>query len=207
MEQPALQSASAGRSNLRATSSTDAQSSGFSRTLEIAGRAVLAAFLIVLVQSLFWDADVPLVFKLGIAALTIFACARPAEALLVVAGLTPLGRMFSTRLWPEAFPARITEAIVLAFLAGWQIYRLRTLRDPRPLSSPARVPMLLFGTTVAVSTLVYVTALQVWKDYPLGIHRTVHDIPRHRLPDRAHSESYRVSRRPNSLNQATSACS
>ena len=166
MEQPALQSASAGRSNLRATSSTDAQGSGFSRTLEVAGRAVLAAFLIVLVQSLFWDADVPLVLKLGIAALTILACARPAEALLVVAGLTPLGQMFSTRLWPEAFPARITEAIVLAFLAGWQIYRLRTIREGRPLSFLARVPMLLFETTVAMSVLVHVTALQVWKDYP-----------------------------------------
>lgn len=129
------------------------------------GRIVLALLVFSVAQSFFWAGHVPLVLKLGVGAVGCLAFVRPAEALLVVAGLTPLARMFGTRILTEAYPARVTEAIVLAFLAGWLLRGLR-LDRAAPMPATIRTPTLLLGVTVAASCMVHLTVLQVWKDYP-----------------------------------------
>ena len=135
-------------------------------TLSLLGRIVLALFVFTVAQSFFWAGHVPLVLKLAVGAVGCFAYVRPGGALLVVAGLTPLMRMFGTRILTDAYPARVTEALVLAFLAGWLLGRLRPVSDSTPAPSAIRIPALLFGVTVATSCVVHLTALQISKDYP-----------------------------------------
>jgi hypothetical protein len=145
------------------------QSSWAIRTMGASGRLgqiVLALLVVTVAQSFFWADHVPLVLKLGVTAVGCLAFVRPAEALLVVAGVTPLARMFGTRIFTEAFPARVTEAIVLAFLAGWLLRKLRPADGTTPVPIAIRTPALLLGMTVAASCVVHLTVLQVWKDYP-----------------------------------------
>ena len=134
--------------------------------LSLLGRIVLALLVFTVAQSFFWASHVPLVVKLGVGIIGCLAYVRPGEALLVVAGLTPLARMFGARILTEISPARVTEAIVLAFLAGWLIRRLHPVERATPVPAAVRTPALLFGVTVAASCLVHLTVLQVWKDYP-----------------------------------------
>ena len=126
----------------------------------------MAVLALTLAQSLFWADNVPLVLKFGIATVGVLAYLRPPEALLVVAGIAPLSRMFGTRIWPEAYPARITEALVLTFLAGWLIRSLRNRSLCDDAAPTIKTPALLFGATVGTSCLVHIAVLQVWKDYP-----------------------------------------
>ncbi len=130
------------------------------------GHIVLTLLVFAVAQSFFWADHVPLVLKLGVGAVGCLAFVRPAEALLVVAGVTPLARMFGTRIFTEAFPARVTEAIVLAFLSGWLLRTLRPTDHTPPVPAAIRTPALLLGVTVAASCVVHLTVLQVWKDYP-----------------------------------------
>ena len=124
------------------------------------GHALLLGLAVLLWQSFFWAGDIALVLKLAVAALAVLAYARPAAALLVVAGLVPLSRMFTISIWP-AYPANATEALVLAFLVGWLS---RTWRSSSRLSWPSAAlttPTLLFFGVVLASCIVQVAVLQV----------------------------------------------
>ena len=97
-----------------------------------AGAVALAAVTLVLFQSLFWAAHVPWLLKVGVAAVAVVSVVSPPSGLLVVAGLSPLGYMLTTRV-TDAYPARLTEAIALAFLRG-----IRGVEPPEAIR-PARV--------------------------------------------------------------------
>ena len=144
----------------------DIWSTGPVWALGLIGQALVALFVLTVAQSFFWAGHVPLVLKLGVGAVGCLAYARPNDALLIVAGLAPIMRMFGTRILTDAYPARTTEAIVLAFLAGWLLGRLQLIRTPSTAPSTVRLPALLFGTTVAASCAVQLIALQISKDNP-----------------------------------------
>ena len=102
--------------------------------------------------------------KLAGVAVFVLAFVRPPEALLLVAGLAPLGVLY-TRLWHSS-PTRGSEALVLAFLAGWF---LRTWRPTKHQAGPGdnlSTPALLFGAVVVVTCAVQLVMWQVWSDYP-----------------------------------------
>ena len=147
------------------------------------GGFLLLTLILVLFQSIFWAAHVPLALKLGIAALGVLSVFRPADGLLVVAGLAPLGYMLTTRVF-AAYPARITEAIVLALFAGYAL-RIALTRlprrpggtgtdlrtsdaDSRPLGPPSNLltPALLFCAIVVASCVVHYHIVQAWHDHP-----------------------------------------
>ncbi|SVA22980.1 uncharacterized protein METZ01_LOCUS75834, partial [marine metagenome] len=144
----------------------DIWSTGPAWALGLVGQALVALFVFTVAQSFFWADHVPLVLKLGVGAIGCLAYARPSDALLIVAGLAPIMRMFGTRILTDAYPARTTEAIVLAFLAGWLLGRLQLIRTTSTAPSTVRLPALLFGTTVAASCAVQLIALQISKDNP-----------------------------------------
>ena len=137
-----------------------------------AGLAVLAALTIVLFQSIFWAEHVPWPLKLGIAAVAAASVASPPNGLLIAAGLSPLGYMLTTRV-AGAYPARITEAIVLAFFAGYAVRAVlkrfgRRRADARPPEPAPRLlaPVVLFGAAAAASCVVHYHFMQVWQDRP-----------------------------------------
>jgi len=108
--------------------------------------------------------EVPLALKAIVAAMGVVAAARPASAVLAFAALAPFGRVIAGDLfhvWPTS---RFSEALVLAFLAGWALARLR--RPAAGRMSGARADLaLVLGATVVASVLVEVGVLRYWKDY------------------------------------------
>ena len=149
-----------------------------------AGIVTLTGLTLVLFQSIFWAGHVPFPLKLGIAGVAVFSVVRPANGLLVVAGLSPLGYMLTTRV-AGALPARITEAIALAFFAG---YALRSVwarfarRGGETSPGSARsgdakslvteplphllTPVLLFSAVAIASCVVHYHFMQAWHDHP-----------------------------------------
>ena len=136
-----------------------------------AGLILVAIPALVLFQSVFWAEHVPWLLKIGIAAVAAVSVASPPNGLLVVAGLSPLGYMLTTRV-SGAYPARITEAIALAFVAGYVVWSLRARFGRRETpSTPAgwsrlSVPVLLFGAAAVASCVVHYHFVQVWQDRP-----------------------------------------
>lgn len=136
-----------------------------------AGSVLLAAATLVLFQSIFWAAHVPWLLKAGIAAVAVISAVSPPSGLLAVAGLSPLGYMVATRV-TEAYPARITEAIVLAFFAGYAVWSVRTRfgRRPSPSDPPAApglvAPVVLFSAVAVASCVVHYHFMQLWHDHP-----------------------------------------
>ena len=135
------------------------------------GSMLLAAVALVLFQSIFWAAHVPWPLKAGIAAVAVISAASPPSGLLAVAGLSPLGYMVATRV-TEAYPARITEAIVLAFFAGYAVWSVRTRfgRRGTPSDPPATpglmAPVVLFSAVAVASCVVHYQFMQLWHDHP-----------------------------------------
>ena len=106
--------------------------------------------------------------KVTVAAVAVLAFARPADALLLIAGLLPLSYLLTTRIW-GAYPANGTEALVLAFLAGWTLRSWRpAARDElaRTVPRSLRSAGLAFGAVVLASAAVQVAVIQAWRDYP-----------------------------------------
>ena len=149
-----------------------------------AGTVALTGLTLVLFQSIFWAGHVPVLLKLGIASVAVLSVVRPANGLLVVAGLSPLSYMLTTRV-AGAFPARIAEAIALGFFAG---YALRSVwagfarrggetspgsarsgdgtslvTEPPP---QALTPVLLFSAVAIASCVVHYHFVQAWHDHP-----------------------------------------
>ena len=135
------------------------------------GSVLLAVLTLVLFQSIFWAVHVPWLLKLGIAAVAVVSVVSPPSGLLVVAGLSPLGYMLTTRV-AGAYPARITEAIALAFFAGYAVWsvRKRFARRGAPIHPPATLRMLapvaLFSAATVASCVVHYHFMQIWHDHP-----------------------------------------
>ena len=130
------------------------------------GWALTLALVILLIQSTFWDARVPWALKLAVAAVAVLSARRPADGLLVIAGLVPFGHVLVTSVW-HAYPFALAEALVLAFLAGY-LWRQRpgTLDASDPADHLA-VPSRLYALVVLASCAVQYSVLQIWHDYPL----------------------------------------
>ncbi len=153
--------------------------SGLTAFAGLACALLISMVLLVLAQSIFWAPHVPHTLKLGMAALLVLSVVRPGDGLLVVAALSPLGWMLTTRVF-GAYPARVTEAIVLTFLAGYAVHLLArhsgkgsppaagTAVAEAPFDPPARLlaPALLFGVVAVASCLVVYHVAQVWNDHP-----------------------------------------
>lgn len=117
----------------------------------------------VLMQTFFWSATAPSYLKLLVGSVAVLSAFRPGAGLLVVAGLTPFGRIIAVDL-AQAYPARFTEALVLAFLAGWFANGRRGAAH-RARVSPAAMLAILFGAAILASLAVELVVLHHWKDY------------------------------------------
>ncbi len=130
-----------------------------SRTALAALGAVVLASMILLAQSPFWMDSVPWAFKLAVVSVAVLAFVRPHDGLLVVAGLSTLG-LVAGRLLDS--PARGSEALVLAFLAGWL---LRT-RDRSRSGGSLSLPVVLFGLVILASLVEQIWFLQIQTNFP-----------------------------------------
>jgi O-antigen ligase len=131
------------------------------------GRAFVRGAALVLTtllaQSFFWSPASPVALKIVVAGVALVAAARPDVALLVLAVVVPFGRVVSTAMSPAA-PIGITEALVLAYLAGWLWSRLR--RDVPGGPAPAGLSLgYLFASVVVASLLVEIGVYRYWRDY------------------------------------------
>jgi len=121
------------------------------------------AFVALLAQGFLWSAEAPAVIKAGVVGLGLLAAVRPTVSLLVLAAVVPFGRVISREIF-QIPSARFTEALALAFVAGWLWTRLRRpSRDER--LSPGTVFAFLFARVVVASVVVELVVLRYWKDY------------------------------------------
>ncbi len=93
----------------------------------------------------------PATAKLTIAAVLIVTLLSPAEGLLLAAGLARLGSFFATLF--DLGPFRLTEAIIVAFIAGWLIRASPPARERPQLPRYATVAAWLFAALVAGSII------------------------------------------------------
>ena len=105
----------------------------------------------------------PVALKAVVAGVALLAAARPHVALLVLAAVVPFGRVISTLMSPGA-PVGITEALALAFLAGWASSRLRgRVHDGHV--PPGLLLGYGFAAVVVASLLVEIGVYRYWRDY------------------------------------------
>jgi len=133
------------------------------RSAEASGHLLLLGLFLVPAQSLLWVVDVPVVLKLAAVGVATLACLRPADGLIVVAALAPLGVIFSRLLDSSA---RGSEALVLAFLVGWLLSTCLPKAHRTSAGGTLLVPVLLFGAVVVTSCVEQLAFLQFQRDYP-----------------------------------------
>ncbi len=124
-----------------------------------AGRLAVLASLALLWQSFFWLPEVPLLTRAGFLLLTFLAAARPADALLVTAGLSALGGPLAGLTGAEV--SRGSEALVLAFLVGWMARSLVLRQRVTEALGRLAAPVLILGVVIACSLVVTVLAAQL----------------------------------------------
>ena len=137
--------------------------SRISRTMNVSGVLILLGFFFIPAQSLLWAENVPVsmqVLGVTVLAVTFF---RPTDGLLIVAALGPLGVTLGRIL---GSPARGSEALILAFLAGWLLRSFRRIDGTKRELGNLFVPVLLFGFVVVTSGIEQLIVLQVQRDYP-----------------------------------------
>jgi O-antigen ligase len=138
-----------------------------SRFLRQLGRPLVSvvglALAALLAQSFFWSPNNPAALKVVVAGTAVLAAAKPGVALLILAATIPFGRIISNVTSP-AGPVAITEALVLAYLAGWGWSRLHRRVADAP-ASPAASLGYLFAAVVVASLFVDIGVLRYWKDY------------------------------------------
>lgn len=130
------------------------------------GWALTLALVVLLIQSTFWETRVPWALKIAVAAVAVLSAWRPADGLLVVAGFVPFGQVLVTSVW-RAYPFALSEALVLAFLAGYLWRQRRGALEAGTRADHLVVPSRLFALVVLASCLVQFDFLRVWHDYPL----------------------------------------
>jgi len=126
-------------------------------------RAAGLVLATLLCQSFFWSPANPLALKIVVAGVALLAASRPDVALLILAAAVPFGRVISTVMSPAGRVA-ITEALVLAYLAGWFWSRFRR-RVPGGPDSPGPWLGYLFAAVVVASLLVDIAIFRYWRDY------------------------------------------
>ena len=129
----------------------------------VSGRAAVLLLLLLLAQSFLCAETVPPSLKLGVVLVGVITFLRPGAGPLIVAGLAPLGFVF-TNLW-NAHPARVTEALVLACLAGYWLRSFHTGRRT-PGDATLYTAALSLGAVATASCIVVLIVFQVWQDYP-----------------------------------------
>jgi O-antigen ligase len=127
-------------------------------------RVLVFAMLALLAQTYFWANNVPLALKACVAAIGVLTAAWPNAGLLVSAMVLPFARAISYGIFESPAQARFTEALVLAFLAGWVLSRFRRSASGRGLW-PGSLSALLLSATLLASVLVEMGVLRFWKDY------------------------------------------
>jgi len=110
------------------------------------------------------SSNVPVACRVALASIVVVALAWPGAALLVLAGVAPLGIVLGSM---AGMPYDLTEPLVLAFLSGW--LARETIRAAAPLSESSRrvaIPAGLLAVVVAASSAVWLSALQPFVAYP-----------------------------------------
>jgi len=128
--------------------------------------ALCLAIVVWLLQSALWTARIPLPLRALVAGTAALSAVRPAFGLLLVAALAPLGNVLTNRIW-QSHPFAFSEALVLAFFAGYFWAERRRLVRPPDAPDPVLLPARLFTLVVVASGAVQFVVLQVWHDYPL----------------------------------------
>ena len=112
--------------------------------------ALFTGVVFLLIQSVFWSTAVPAAIACVVICVIVVAYFRPHNALLVLAALAPLGRM-----WAPLLDGRMrgAEALVLAFLAGallrgWTLHRFRNIPFDR-----LQIAAMVFGLIVTLSSM------------------------------------------------------
>lgn len=156
-----------------------------------AGLVLLFILTLVPFQSIFWTQHIALAPKLGLLGLTLLSAARPRDALLFLAALLPFGFLLndpaglatagaealatvpsSTGVLGRATsaltdvlhdqPHRFTEALVLAFLAGYLFRNAWSGGKGGPVPPGVLAPALLFGAAVLASCVVNYRVWLAW---------------------------------------------
>jgi hypothetical protein len=138
--------------------------SAWARASRRVGWAAALVLVLLLDQSALWTSHVPWPLKILVIAVAILAAVRPGDALVVAAGLVPLGHVIVTSI-PGAYPFGLSEALVLAFFAGYLWWRRPTISTLRP--DGFALPTTLFAVVVLASCAVQFVVVQVWHDFPL----------------------------------------
>lgn len=133
-------------------------SPGIAAVFGAIGSALVAAFAIVVLSSLFHADRIPWLVLVALGGLAALAAIRPAPALLVVAALTPiaayLGRRFN---WEVAW----AETLVVAFAAGWWIGSVRPRPGAHASTRALRLPASVFAIVLLASVVVALSVDQV----------------------------------------------
>src|SRR5580765_3380718 len=125
------------------------------------GRVALAIVPLWLIGSLVLSPSLPISLRAVFAAVSVLALISPAEALIVVALMTPLGEFIGISM--EA-SIRVAEALVVAFLAG---FLLRPVLTHKPGPSPTMpVKYAAWGFAAIVLGSIEVQALHLRRTNP-----------------------------------------
>lgn len=126
-------------------------------------RASVLVIAVLAVLSFFSSSANPVALKMVVAGVGLLAAATPGWALLALAAIVPFGRLISTLVSPQA-PVGITEAVTLAYLAGWAAGRFRGRVHGGP-QSPGLLLRYGFVAVVLASLLVEIGVYRYWRDY------------------------------------------
>ena len=140
--------------------------SNWKRYIRAVGWASTWSFVLLLLQSAFWTPRIPIALKVLVALLFILSAVRPTTALVALAGLVPIGHLLSTRVW-QVYPFSLSEALVLAFLAGYLWTRRTAWCEPTTPADQLLLAVRLFSTIVLASAAVQLAVFQVWTDAPV----------------------------------------
>ena len=120
-------------------------------------RLALAAVPVWLTLSFLASANAPVELKAIVGIVAIVSAIRPTEGLCIVAATVPLGDLIAIAM--ESSPVRLSEALVVAFLAGWLVSPSDgPERGPAP---GAAVRYAAIALSAAILASIAVNALQI----------------------------------------------
>jgi len=128
--------------------------------LAVAKRLALAAVPCWLTLLFVTETGVPPVLRAMVAIVAVVSIVYPTEGLCIVAAAVPLGDLIAIAL--ESTPVRLTEALVVAFLAGWLLSPgRRTNRGPAP-TGMVRDSALAFAVLILSSVAAVVLQMKAY---------------------------------------------
>src|SRR5579872_3446650 len=131
------------------------------QTVQRLGRLALAVVPVWLIGSLVVSPSIDPVVRMVIVAVAVLAFRSPTEGLLIVALLTPLGDLLGISV---TSPIRFSEAVVVAFFAGWLVRPVLGRRiGPVP---PALIRYPAWSLAALVLASVAVNALRLREEAP-----------------------------------------